>query len=314
MRGQDALRLSWSWPRRRRAVTWLAAALLGVFATSAGLVAASGKNSKGATTSTVAPLATGGTAASGVKCADNNHATGGGFAIATGFDPATKAGTQTYPQTNYPPGKLKWRAGVSSQAGEPAATLTTSVRCEKNSFGKIVSRASRSTILASGIAKTVSATCPSGAQALGGGYSVSPPFNATAKSKTTSTVGILQSRRSSVSRWTVSATNPSQPTTQLTVFALCEKHGRDVKVKSAFVPLSSKSRQTATARCANEQHVVAGGFAVVPLFSNVGIPVIDTSAPTDNRSWQIGVYGPANIPTGSGVTAFAYCKSNKKPD
>jgi hypothetical protein len=60
--------------------------------------------------------------------------------------------------------------------------------------------------------------------------------------------------------------------------------------------------------------VDAGGFLLTPLFSNVGIPVVDTSAPSGNRSWKVEAYGPANIPTGSGITAYAYCKSNKRPD
>ncbi len=298
---------------RRAALALLAMAVL-VLALAA-VVAAAAKNSKGATRSLVAPLAAGGKAATGVKCPDNNHATGGGFAISSGFDPATKSGAQTYPQISFPPGKLKWRAEAASPAGEPATGLTTYVRCEKDSFGKIATRVSRSTIIASGIAKTVSATCPSGTQVLGGGYSVSPPFDAAAANKTTSTLRILESRRSSSgSRWTVSATNPAQPTTQLTVSALCEKHGREVKTRSAFASLAQKSRQEVAVKCSENQHVVAGGFTVVPLFSNVGVPVVDMSMPADSRTWRVVAYGAANIPNGSGITAFAYCKSNKRPD
>jgi hypothetical protein len=286
---------------------------IALFAGLAGVVIANSKSSKGTVKSATSVLPTTGTTAIGVKCPNDTHATGGGLAIVTGFDPATKAGTETYPQTSYPPGKSKWRAGASAQAGDPAANLSTYVRCEKNSFGKIVSRTTHSTTLASGIGRTVAVFCPAGTQVLGGGYSVSPPFDAGAQNNTTSKVGVLQSRRSSSASWTVSAFNPSQPTSQLTVSALCEKNGKQISTKTAFSPLSGKSRQTVTAKCSGKQHVDAGGFAVTPLFSNVGIPVVDVSAPSGSQSWKVEAYGPANIPTGSGITAFAYCKPNKPP-
>jgi hypothetical protein len=300
--------------RRLAATAGLALVAVLLLAMQAGLVDASSKTSKGTTQSVTNLLPTTGSATAGVKCPSKTHATGGGMAVVTGFNPATKAGTETYPQTNYPPGKAKWRAGASSLSGQPAADVSTYVRCEKNSFGKITARVSRSATLASGVARTVPVVCPAGTQVLGGGYSVSPPFDSAAKNNTTSRMAILQSRRSSASSWTVSAINPRQPTTQLTVSALCEKNGKQISTKTAFSPLADKSRKTVTAKCAKNQHVDAGGFAVTPLFSNVGIPVVDTSAPSGSRSWQVGVYGGANLPTGSGITGYAYCKSNKPPD
>jgi hypothetical protein len=277
-------------------------------------VAYASSTSKGKAISVSTPLSTGSVAAAGAKCPSNMHATGGGLAVVTGFDPAANTGTQTYPQTNYPPGKAKWRAGASSPNGEPPAELRTFVRCEKKSFGKIAKRVSHSTTLASGIGRTVSVVCPSDTQVLGGGYSVSPQFDASAPGNSTSRLVVLQSRRSSDLTWTVSATNPNQPTTQLTVAALCEKNGRDISTKTSFSPLPDKSRQALTAKCSKKQHVVAGGFAVTPPFSNAGIPVTDVSAPSDSRSWKVEVYGRANIPTSSGITSFAYCKSNKPPE
>ena len=296
--------------RRRIAAT--AGLALAAILLLAGVVGAS-SNSKGTTKSETTPLPAAGTAVKGKKCSNKNHATGGGLAVSTGFDPATNAGTETYPQTNHPPGKAKWRAGASSPNGEPAANVTTYLRCEKNSFGKIVDRVTRSLTLASGVAVTSSVVCPPGAQVLGGGYSVSPAFDAGAAGNTTSEMRILQSRRTSAASWTVSAINPRQPTSQLTVSALCEKNGKQVKTKTKFSPLAERSRETVTAKCPDNQHVVAGGFAVTPLISNVRIPVVDTSAPSGSRSWIVGVYGEANIPSGSGITGYAYCKSNKPP-
>jgi hypothetical protein len=290
----------------------LAAALLLAFVAAA--VDASSKNSKGKTKSEVATLAAGARASGGLKCPDKQHASGGGLAVAQGFDPATNAGAETFPQTNYPPGKAKWRAGASSaDAQQPSASLTTYLRCEKNSFGKAVAPVSRSVTIASGVAATLPVVCPPGAQVLGGGYSVSPVFDAAAQNNTTSRMAILQSRRTSASSWTVTAVNPSQPTSQLTVSALCEKNGKQVSTKTAFAPLPDRSRQSVKATCPSNKHVVAGGFALTPLVSNVGIPVVDTSFPTSSRSWKVAAYGQANIPTGSGITGYAYCKPNKPP-
>jgi hypothetical protein len=298
-------------PRFRRICGWgFAIAIAGLLVLTAIVVA---KSSKGTTRSATLTLASASSSVTGVQCPNNTHATGGGLAVVTGSNPATQGGTQTHPQTNYPPGKMKWRAGASSLSGEPAANLTAYVRCENKSFGKITARVERSTTLASGIGRTISVVCPAGTQVLGGGYSVSPTFSASAKNNTTSKMAILQSRRTSASSWTVSALNPSQPTSQLTVSALCEKNGKQISTKTAFSPLAGKSRQTVTAKCSGKQHVDAGGFSVTPLFSNVGVPVVDTSFPSDSQSWRVEVYGPANIPTGSGITAFAYCKPNKPP-
>jgi hypothetical protein len=284
---------------------------LGALLLLVGVVGAASTN-KGTTKSKVSTLASGGTAAAGIKCPDNKHATGGGFAVDAGFDPATNTGTKTYPQTNHPPGKLKWRAGASSPNGEPATNVTTYLRCEKNSFGK-VSRVSRSITLASGVAASAAVVCPSGAQVLGGGYSVSPAFDAGAPNNASSEMRITQSRRTSAASWTVSAVNPRQPTSQLTISALCEKKGRQVKTKTSFSPLAERTRKGVTAKCPDNQHVVAGGFAVTPLFSNVRIPVVDKSAPDGSRSWKVRAYGENNIPTSSGITSYAYCKSNKPP-
>ena len=297
-------------PRRRVAATAglaLAAVLL-----LAGVVDAS-SSSKGTTKSETTPLPAGETAVEGKKCPSNSHPTGGGLAVSTGFDPATNTGTETYPQTNHPSGKAKWRAGASSPNGTPSADVTTYLRCEKDSFGKVVDRVTRSVTLASGIAATSSVVCPPGAQVLGGGYSVSPAFDADAAGNTTSEMRILQSRRTSAASWTVSAINPRQPTSQLTISALCEKNGKQVKTKTKFSPLAERSRETVAARCPDNQHVVAGGFAVTPLISNGRIPVVDTSAPSGSRSWTVEAYGEANIPSGSGITGYAYCKSNKPP-
>jgi hypothetical protein len=292
---------------------WAPAALaLTAILLLAGVVAAA-SNNKGTTKSVTSSLPAGGAAAAGQKCPDNKHATGGGLAVNTGFNPATSTGTETYPQTNYPPGKAKWRSGASSPNGEPAANVTSYLRCEKNSFGKIVKRTSRSVTLASGVAAAVSVACPQNSQVLGGGYSVSPTFDAGAAGNATSEMRIVQSRRTSSATWTVTAINPRQPTSQLTVSSLCEKKGKQVKTKTDFSPLAAGSRETVTAKCSDNQHVVAGGFAVTPLVSNVRIPVVDTSAPSGNRSWNVGVYGENNIPSGSGITAYAYCKSNKPP-
>jgi hypothetical protein len=297
--------------RPRIAVLVAVSASLAVIAFPS-LVAGKSSNSKGSTKKSTVALATGAVAATSAPCANNTHATGGGLAVTTGWDPATKVGTQTEPQTSFPPGKGKWRAGASSLKNEAAANLTTYTRCEKNSFGK-TSKISGAVAIQPGTGQTLLAACPANTHVLSGGYSVNPAFDSNAQAGTTSHMIIQQSRRTSTRTWSVSAANPGQPAAQLTAYALCEKNnGASVSEASGFASVPNNSRHSVSAKCGNNKHVIGGGFAVTPLLTSSASPVIDTSMPSGSQTWVVAGYVQGGSP-GASITAYAYCKSNKPP-
>ncbi len=82
---------------------------------------------------------------------------------------------------------------------------------------------------------------------------------------------------------------------------------------SATAPIANDERTTATATCTGKTHTVGGGFAVAPL---VGPAVgIDQMQPVGTKSWQVGLYEyPGfNLPAGSSLAAYSYCKKNEPP-
>jgi hypothetical protein len=90
----------------------------------------------------------------------------------------------------------------------------------------------------------------------------------------------------------------SSDATEATVYAYCDKHEPELKVKAATEALPDDSVGTVTARCGRGKQAVSGGFDA-PLTELAAV----ASKRSGKRSWEATFVGPP----GEEVTAVAYC-------
>lgn len=278
--------------------------------------AAAKKTGSAATKSASVPLASSQTQSASASCPGKMHVTGGGFAVSPLYDPATGAGTRTLNQVSHPVGKKQWQAtGSANNVPISAGTFTTYARCEKNSLGKIAVVLNSSAGLAPKAGQSISFSCPRRTHAISGGFGTDRPFAAT--DPASSALVLLQSQRTGARQWTVSGYNASATvTTTLIAYAACELNAKNQSVSQATATAAviNDRRTVAEASCPKKQHPVSGGFLVMPLpvpGSLVASVGIDEYLPT-KKGWRIGLYEAPNftLPTGSTLTAQAYCKKN----
>jgi hypothetical protein len=307
--------------RRRRTAAALSLAALVAFAGA--LPAADAKKKKkkkpAAVTRTAnAPFAAGQSQQLNAACGKGTHVTGGGLAVAPNFTPPG-SGLRSLAGTSHPSGAKEWAAG-SSAFTNPAASgsLTTFVRCERDSYGQLRSIVSTSATLPPGAGQAFPLNCSPGTHVVSGGYS------GQAASNLGNLLGfrlvVFTSRRTGAGQWTVNAFNsgagPSPVPITVTVYALCEKNakGRTVSERaSPVVPLVNDARSSSDVGCAKKQHAISGGFNVTP--NGVGsVPVVglDEFYPTGRKGWHVGLHEWVGValPPGSALQSFVYCKKD----
>jgi hypothetical protein len=156
---------------------------------------------------------------------------------------------------------------------------------------------------------TATATCPKGRNAVGGGFSSSPP--ASGFGATTSLPLFWQSRSSGSSAWLASAANVSMAARTITSYAYCAA-GVNVAETSATAPiaasLTANNLQKATATtqaCPKKTHPSAGGFDNPPInFPATAAPLMIETVPA-GKSWRGGA---ANISqTAGSIAVKGYC-------
>ena len=247
-------------------------------------------------------------------CPGKTHATGGGYSIAPSFSPPA-TGLRTLSSTSYPSGNQDWVTGSSSYA-TPSATgqFTTFAQCERNTAGRIAIRSSSTLTLAAGAGQNMTFNCPPSTHVISGGYAASSlgTFNFAIASHR---IVILQNRRTGVGQWTISAfNNPQSPASStLTGYAVCEANGKGTAVSEAASPLTTvvnDARTTADATCGGKVHTVSGGFLVSHTFPGAAPLVsVDENQPVGKAGWHVGLWEyPTNLPAGTTLQAFAYCK------
>jgi hypothetical protein len=306
--------------RRGRFAAIVGLALLVALAGLTPAVSAKGKKKKvknaAVTRTATAPLSAGQTEDLTAACGKGTHLSGGGFAIAPNFNPATNSGMRSISATSYPFSSSSWTASTTAFTN-PASTgtFTAAARCERNALGQLSSRLSSATTLPPGALQSSVLNCTPGNHVISGGYS------GTAASNPANLLGfrmvVLQSSRTGPGQWTVVAYNsnlgPSPVPVTMTAYVLCEKNvkGRAVGEVSTSVPLADNQRASADASCGKKQHVVSGGFVVTP--NGVGnVPTVGTDEflPVGKRSWHVGLHEWQSIamPAGSALRTIAYCK------
>ena len=248
------------------------------------------------------------------SCPIGTHSTAGGFIVSPSGAPGM--GFQSVTQVSAPSGKRDWRVVSGAEQNNPPANVTAAARCERKIDGRIVVRLAGSDTIAQGTAVNFDFRCPPGTHPIGGGWTVSNPFNG---DLATSNLIVIQNRRTSPTTWLITAevrsgaTNPST----FTPTVPCERNSRrKITERGKIVPLANNTRASASAICAKGRHVVSGGFVLTPLPGTSPTPVpfapIDYNAPTGARTWRVDVYDTVfNAPAGSALTTYAYCRRNR---
>jgi hypothetical protein len=291
------------------------AALLSLGLASPALAKKKKKKVVPAVTSTaLAPFSSAGTASATANCTGKTHLSGGGYVVAPHYEPSSNTGLRTSTSTSTPVGVTAWNAR-SDAFTSPATSgsLTTVARCESNKLSQIATVISGSATVQSGILDNLQIQCPSGTHVVSAGYdgtglaSYVNGFNSFR-------IFILQSRRTALNQWTISAfessVNPASGT--VNVAALCEKDakGRSIGEVSGLATIATNARASADATCPSKQHVLSGGFVLAPIPSGSGAPPIvgiDEFQPTSNSTWHLGLQSFGAQPPGSSVATYAYC-------
>ncbi len=193
----------------------------------------------------------------------------------------------------------------------PSAALAKKKHKKPKGLGPVVTAtAVGPTVAAPGIS-AASATCPSGLQAVGGGYSA--PFDATNR------LVVTESYRSSVSTWRVSAFVGAGGGAA-TAYAYCRRNNKVITDATATgtVPSGSGANGSAQALCAPGAVALSGGFQIttgpgpsaiaVPEESVGGGPVAGGIPSVGN--WKVVAQ---NNDTGAQtITAHVYCATGLK--
>jgi hypothetical protein len=287
-----------------------------------------GKSKSPTTKTATAPFASGTAAAATASCTGKSHATGGGFSVTPPFvpDPASINGTglRNVGVASIPSGSKGW-LGSSAALTSPVASgaINAFARCEPNTLGQIVVRASSSATLVPGEARTLNFVCPSDTHVISGGYSTDPPlvFNNINGWRVT----ILQNQRTAKAQWSVTGFNrsagaPANSPSTLTGYAVCEKNGKgqSISESSASAPVLDNQRSVADPSCGGKKHSVAGGFVISPLPAGLGagIPVVfvDESQPSGKKGWHFGLHEWSNAnppPDQKSLIGIVYCKKDE---
>ena len=295
-----------------------AAALVALLALGAASPAVAKKKKKkvqpAVTTSAVAPLSSGGSASASANCTGKTHISGGGYAVSPHltFNPA--AGFNAVSSTSTPVGATAWNAKADAfNAPTASGSITTMARCESNSLSKLAVVVTGSATVPSGTLDNLVIHCPTGSHVVGAGYdgtglgSYAPGF-------ASFRMFILQSRRTAINQWTISAfessANPASGT--INVAAICERDakGRSIGEVTQIATFANLSRASADATCPAKQHVLSGGYLLSPIPANSGAPPVvgvDEFEPIGKSTWHLGLHTIGPQPGGSSVATYAYC-------
>jgi hypothetical protein len=122
---------------------------------------------------------------------------------------------------------------------------------------------------------------------------------------------VLQSRRTALNEWTVTAfqNNLSPANGSVTAIAECERDakGRSIGEVSTFAAFGNLARASGDPTCSAKQHVVSGGFALTPNSGNLPVVGIDEFEPAGKSTWHLGLHTFGPQPAGSSVATYAYC-------
>ncbi len=303
---------------RRRLALIGAAALVALLALGTASPAVAKKKKKkvqpAVTTTALAPISSGGSASATANCPGKTHISGGGYVTAPHFDPSNNTGLRAVSSTSISAGATGWNAKADVFSSPTSSgSITTMARCESNSLGKLAVVVTGTATVPSGTVDNLVIHCPSGSHVVGAGYDgtgLASYVNSFASFR----MFILQSRRTAINQWTISAfessANPASGT--INVAAICERDakGRSIGEVTQIASFGNLSRASADATCPAKQHVLSGGYLLSPIPANSGAPPIvgvDEFEPIGKSTWHLGLHTVGSQPPGSSVATYAYC-------
>jgi hypothetical protein len=256
-------------------------------------------------------------------CTKQTHISGGGWSVFPTFSangqnaPNSGSGTRVTHLQSQNSTNRSWTASVAAfTAPASPGTLTGIARCENNSLGKLAGTVSGTSTIPISQAATVDARCPAGTHVLTGGFALSPAGNLANPGQPRPLM--TESRRTDTQTWQVQAVNPALSGTVATLVTsvLCERNAKGVSVSEVGAPAAivDNGRTAATASCTGKKHTVGGGFQISPVAGTAPAVGIDQMQPSGQKAWLVGSYEyPGfNLPAGSFITAYSYCKKNPK--
>ncbi len=300
---------------RRRLMVVCAAALAGLLViglASPAIAKKKKKKAQPAVTASASPFSSATTASASAGCTGKTHVSGGGWAVSPHYDPGGNTGLRSLNSTSTPQGTTGWTTTSDSFVNPSASgSITAFARCESNKLSQIATAISGSATVLSGQLDDLVLNCPTGTHVVSAGYTgtglvshVNNPNNLR--------ILILQSRRTAVNQWTVSAfENSLVPASgNVSVTGLCERNakGQSIGEVSAFSGFGQNQRASGDPSCPSKQHVVSGGYALSPTTSQIPVVGVDEFQPNGNRAWHLGL-NALNVPqpAGSSVATYAYC-------
>ena len=318
MRGREKARF-----RRRVRLIGVAAlaAMLAVFVASPAVAKKKKKKVPPAVTTTaLAPISSAGSASATANCTGKTHLSGGGYHVAPHYEPSNNSGLRSVSSTSTPVGVTAWNAKADVFTNPSSSgSITAIARCESNALSQIGVVVSGSATVQPGILDNLIIQCPSGTHVVSAGYD-GTGLGSYTNALSSFRILILQSRRTALNEWTISAfensVGPNPPAGNITVSALCEREakGRSIGEVTQIAPFANVSRASADATCPAKQHVVSGGYLLSPIPSNMGTPPVvgvDEFEPVGNSTWHLGLHTVGPQPPGSSVATYAYCAKDK---
>jgi hypothetical protein len=153
---------------------------------------------------------------------------------------------------------------------------------------------------------TVTATCPSGKKAVGGGWTTPPVA-------TPNAIFVYQAHRGAGESWTVTARTGLNTGTQLTTYVYCRKVKKAITevTSTSATPAVGGGEATATAQCPGSRKLIAGGFSATKgnLPGDVAYPL---AAYPSGLAWIYTAHN--NVSESIPITSYAYCaKGIKNP-
>jgi hypothetical protein len=210
--------------------------------------------------------------------------------------------------------RLRWVAIVACLG--LALTATPALAKKKHKKPKVLGpvvtvTATGNTTTSSGQFSVADATCPSGLQAVGGGFSA--PFNGE-----TAAFVVTESYRSSPTTWRVRALD-GDGVGATTAWAYCRRNNRTITdaTATAIVPSGQTQSAKAQALCPPGVAAISGGFQItagpgsalaIPMESIGGGPTPGGTPPVGN--WSVAALN-ASAPSQT-ITAHAYCMAGIK--
>ena len=180
----------------------------------------------------------------------------------------------------------------------PGSALAKKKHKKPAKLGPVVTATATGSTITSGDS-TVTATCPSGKQAVGGGFSV--PIDPT------NVLFVTSSYRSAPNAWTIVALH-SKGSGAATAFAYCRNASKSITDVSAngTVPSGEGMAADASAACPAGTQLVSGGFQFTH-GASLGEYALPTSSLAINTSPHWMVQGVNNTTGAHAFTVHAYC-------